>query len=113
MTKSDILNMTVQQLNDLTLEIMHFETSDYLPERLHRDWFPASDIRDAMKLQNMIYQHDLAGYYIERMKETFDQDKNMVGTVALMNATAKQRIQAALMAWFYKIKEGVDLYAKL
>lgn len=107
MNKINVLNMTGEELIDLSAEMMEFEQSDFLPERRYKEWWnPVNNIQDAMKLQDYVYKHDLAGYYIERLKETFPNfNKNQVGFVALMNANPKQRTQAALMAWNDNKKE--------
>jgi hypothetical protein len=93
----NVLTMTDKELNDLSAEVMGFKFSDYLPERMHQDWNPVGDIRDAMTFQAFIHRHELSGYFIERLKETFP-NKNQVGFPALMNASSKQRTQAGIMA---------------
>jgi hypothetical protein len=101
MSYSNILNMTDQELIDSSAKIMGFEMSDYLPQRKYKKyWFPTTNIKDAMDLQDFIYQNDLPGYYIERLKETFGKDRNIVSFVEIMNASPKQRTQAAIMAWY-------------
>jgi hypothetical protein len=56
-----------------------------------------------MEFQAFIHKHELSGYYIERLKETFP-GKNPIGFPSLMNASAKQRTQACIMTWLSKQK---------